>query len=95
MVNIKLSEFMRDIGGKRAAVIGVGISNIPLIKWLTKLNVKVTAFDRLPEEKFDTVILAVAHDAFKNIDIKSLVREEGVVYDVKGVLPRDLIDGRL
>ena len=26
---------------------------------------------------------------------RSLVREGGVVYDVKGVLPRDVVDGRL
>ena len=27
--------------------------------------------------------------------IKSLVENNGIVYDVKGVLPRDIIDGRL
>lgn len=49
----------------------------------------------LPKEKYDVVILAVAHDVFKDIDISSLVRQGGVVYDVKGVLPRELVDGRL
>ena len=67
--------------------------------WANKEMVKreygLEISDQFPEEKFDTVILAVAHDAFNDIDIKSLVREGGVVYDVKGVLPRDLIDGRL
>lgn len=49
----------------------------------------------LPKEKYDVVILAVAHDVFKDIDISSLVSQGGVVYDVKGVLPRELVDGRL
>lgn len=50
MVNNMLKDFKDSIAGKRAAVIGVGISNRPLIKWLHGLNVKVTAFDRLPED---------------------------------------------
>lgn len=44
---------------------------------------------------FDAVILAVAHDEFKSLDVKSLVKSNGVIYDVKGILPRDIIDGRL
>ena len=49
----------------------------------------------LPDEKYDTVILAVAHKEFLSLDIKSMLNEKSVVYDVKGILPRDLIDGRL
>jgi UDP-N-acetyl-D-glucosamine/UDP-N-acetyl-D-galactosamine dehydrogenase len=47
------------------------------------------------DEQFDAAILAVAHKDFLDLDIRSLVKENGVVYDVKGVLDRDLIDGRL
>ena len=49
----------------------------------------------LPSEKFDAVILGVAHTVFLNLNVKELVNEGGVIYDVKGVLPRDIIDGRL
>lgn len=49
----------------------------------------------LPDEKYDTIILAVAHKEFLSLDIKSMLNEKSVVYDVKGILPRDLIDGRL
>lgn len=51
--------------------------------------------NHLPAQKFDAVILAVAHDKFKELDIKTLVKDEGVVYDVKGVLEREVVDGRL
>ena len=44
---------------------------------------------------FDAVILAVAHDQFKDLDVKALVKPNGVIYDVKGVLPRNVIDSRL
>ena len=46
-------------------------------------------------QQFDAIILAVAHDAFKSLDVKSLLKPNGVVYDVKGMLPRDIIDARL
>lgn len=46
-------------------------------------------------EKYDVVILAVAHKEFMNIDIKSLLKNNGVVYDVKGVLDRSVVDARL
>ena len=49
----------------------------------------------LPVGKYDALILAVAHETFKTLDIKSLRTENGVVYDVKGVLDRTLVDGRL
>ena len=48
-----------------------------------------------PAQKFDTIILAVAHKEFLQMDIKALTAENSVVYDVKGILPRSIIDGRL
>ncbi|MBR5254969.1 MAG: nucleotide sugar dehydrogenase [Bacteroidales bacterium] len=46
-------------------------------------------------EKYDAVVLGVAHKEFLNLDIKALLNEVGVVYDVKGILDRNIIDGRL
>lgn len=46
---------------------------------------------------FDAVILGVSHKEFTNLDVRTLLKDskKGVIYDVKGVLPRDIIDGRL
>ncbi|MCR5659276.1 MAG: nucleotide sugar dehydrogenase [Bacteroidales bacterium] len=44
---------------------------------------------------YDAVILAVAHKEFLGLDVKSFVKDNGVIYDVKGILPRNIIDGRL
>lgn len=50
----------------------------------------------LPQaQQYDAVILAVAHKEFQSLDIPSLLAEKSVVYDVKGTLNRDLVDGRL
>jgi UDP-N-acetyl-D-galactosamine dehydrogenase len=51
--------------------------------------------NKVPTTQFDAVILAVAHNKFLEMDVKSLVRKGGVIYDVKGFLTRDIIDGRL
>ena len=47
--------------------------------------------------QFDAVILGVAHNEFKNLNIREFLKdyEQGVVYDVKGILDRNQIDGRL
>lgn len=46
--------------------------------------------------QYDVVILAVAHKEFISLDIRSFLKNEnGVVYDVKGILNREVIDGRL
>lgn len=68
--------------------------------WANSADVKheydVDIVSELPAgEKYDAVILGVAHKQFLELDVKSLVKKCGVIYDVKGLLPRDIIDGRL
>jgi UDP-N-acetyl-D-galactosamine dehydrogenase len=48
----------------------------------------------LPEEKFDAVVLGVAHQQFLNIDFSKLQNENSLLYDVKGILG-DVADGKL
>lgn len=50
----------------------------------------------LPDSaKYDAVILTVAHEEFLKLDVRSLAGSQGVVYDVKSVLPKDVVDKRL
>ena len=52
--------------------------------------------DALQPQQYDAVVLAVAHEEFKHLDVRRLLKSEvGVVYDVKGILPKDVIDARL
>ncbi|WP_116772117.1 nucleotide sugar dehydrogenase [Maribacter litoralis] len=48
----------------------------------------------IPNQKFDAVVLTVAHKEFLNLDLKSLLNDHGVIYDVKGILTEG-VDGRL
>jgi len=51
--------------------------------------------DHSVKEKYDAVILAVAHKEFEAMDISGYLKDTAVVYDVKGVLSRDLVDACL
>ena len=48
----------------------------------------------LPIQKFDAVVLGVAHHQFLNLDISKLQNDSSLLYDVKGVLSTG-VDGRL
>lgn len=67
--------------------------------WANPSKVKheygIDVVNDFPAEKYDVVILGVAHKQFLELDVRQFVEENGVIYDVKGVLPRDIIDGRL
>lgn len=60
-----------------------------------KLEYSIDIVSEFPSEKFDAVILGVAHKQFLELDVNSIVKQGGVIYDVKGLLPREIIDGRL
>lgn len=45
-------------------------------------------------QKFDAIVLGVAHNEFKDLDFNSLKKEIAVVYDVKGILDGE-VSGRL
>lgn len=47
------------------------------------------------EDKFDAIILAVAHNEFSSLNIQKHKNEKSVVYDIKGFLSKDLVDCRL
>ena len=51
--------------------------------------------NELPDEAFDAVILAVAHNEFRGLDISQITNGVSVVYDVKGILSEEVIDGKL
>lgn len=63
---------------------------------IAKHEYGVDVTNELPAEgNFDTAILAVAHREFTGIDLKPLLKDNHVVFDVKGFLPRADVDARL
>jgi UDP-N-acetyl-D-galactosamine dehydrogenase len=48
----------------------------------------------VPDQKFDAIVHAVAHNEFKTLDLERLRADDSVIYDVKGVLKGN-INGKL
>lgn len=51
--------------------------------------------NELPNGRFDTAVLAVAHRKFEDLDVPSLLNDRHVIFDVKAFLDRKIVDGRL
>jgi UDP-N-acetyl-D-galactosamine dehydrogenase len=49
----------------------------------------------LPKQTFDAIVLTVSHKGFLDLDYDSLLKPDGVLYDVKGFLKNDHVNGRL
>jgi UDP-N-acetyl-D-galactosamine dehydrogenase len=48
----------------------------------------------LPNDKYDAIVLTVAHTEFLQMSLREMLREKGVLYDVKGIL-KERVDARL
>ena len=55
---------------------------------------KLVTTKEVPNQKFDTIVLGVAHKEFLELDLEIFKKEKSVVYDVKGIL-KGTIDGKL
>jgi UDP-N-acetyl-D-galactosamine dehydrogenase len=63
---------------------------------LIEYGIKTNKNLKMLKDRYDAVILAVGHNEFKALDIEQLKRfKDSVVYDIKGVLDRSIVDGRL
>lgn len=56
-------------------------------------GIKIT--NKLPSDKYDAIVLGVAHNEFKELDVKSFGKGKSVLYDVKWILASEDVDGRL
>jgi UDP-N-acetyl-D-galactosamine dehydrogenase len=69
--------------------------------WASPERVKheygIDIVNELPDERFAAAIIAVAHRQFREmeIDFDKLLEPNHVIYDVKAIMPRELVDGRL
>lgn len=87
----KLEEFKQNIKGKSVTVIGIGISNLPLIKYLVSLGADVTACDRHDKEwlgeKYTEceklgIKFMLGEDYLDNITDDIIFKTPGLRYDV-------------
>lgn len=89
-------DFKKKVKGKNIAVLGIGVSNTPLITTLLELESKVVAFDQKPKEEINLNIkkenfkLIAGTDSFeklKNDHYDYVFRSPGVRYDFTNLDP--------
>ncbi|MFS4481926.1 nucleotide sugar dehydrogenase [Hyunsoonleella sp. 2307UL5-6] len=50
---------------------------------------------KLPEGKFDAIVLTVAHKEYLELNLSTLLKDNGLIYDVKGIIPSSNLSHRL
>ena len=67
--------------------------------WANKEHVKheygIEITNQEPTDLFDAIILGVAHKQFLALNIRKYLNKNGIIYDVKGCLDKNIIDARL
>ena len=95
MINEKLLNFEKDMNNKKVTVIGIGVSNLPLIKYLCELGAVVTACDKRTSEKLGKtadellelgVKLNLGENYLSNIDAEVIFKTPGMRFDVSELL---------
>jgi len=60
-----------------------------------KEEYKVDLIKKIQPAYYDAVVLAVAHNEFKEMDMTGFKSESGVIFDIKSIIDKSLVDGRL
>lgn len=60
-----------------------------------KTDYQIMIQNHMTNKKYDAIILAVAHKQFQDFNFDRFKKDKAVIYDAKGILPRNIIDGRL
>jgi len=103
MLGITFKENCPDVRNTKIvdvvqALADYGIQVTIFDPWAKPSEVKheynLTTTNELPAETFDALVLGVAHKEFTNIDFSKLKKENGILFDVKGIL-KEVADGRL
>ena len=103
MLGITFKENCPDIRNSRVVDIYRELSDFGMEvdvydPWANKAEVKKEhGIDLVAElgANYDAIVLTVAHQEFLNLPYASLKAENGIIFDIKSVLDRTLVDARL
>jgi UDP-N-acetyl-D-galactosamine dehydrogenase len=103
MLGITFKENCPDVRNTKivdviTALKDYGINVSVFDPWASPSEVKheygLTTTNSLPNDKFDAIVLGVAHKEFSAINFESIKKEKSILYDVKGILGSQA-DGKL
>lgn len=81
-INEKLIEFNNYLSGRKVAVIGLGVSNLPLIDYLYNLRAKVTVFDKREIKDIDEKVARKITDYGMGMSFGESYLDELVGFDL-------------
>jgi UDP-N-acetyl-D-galactosamine dehydrogenase len=90
--NSKVFDIISELQAKK---ISVDVYD-PWVKNSKNFNFKIVS--KIPKNFYDSVIIAVAHNEFKKLDIKDIknyCKKRNVIFDVKSIFKKEDVDGRL
>jgi len=106
ILGITFKENVPDIRNSKIVDIYTGLKNIYFqvdicdphasaeeVKY--EYNVELKDFKQINFSEYSCIVLAVAHNDFKDIDIASIKKAGCIIYDVKSILPKNITNGRL
>lgn len=65
-----IKDFEKNIKGKNVAVVGIGVSNLPLVRMLCRWGANVTAYDKRTEDKLEEI-----YDELKGLNVSFVLGE--------------------
>jgi UDP-N-acetyl-D-galactosamine dehydrogenase len=90
--NTKVIDIVKEL-------ITYNITPVIFDPWANPVEVQheygIEVVNTLPTGIFEAAILAVSHNEFTGLNIRSLIADNGVLFDVKGLLPKGVADQRL
>lgn len=60
-----------------------------------KKNFDIDLIPKITETNYSAILVAVAHDKFKDLDLGKFMNENGIIFDLKALFDKDLVDARL
>src|SRR5690606_15098928 len=104
MLGITFKENCPDVRNTRivdviSALVDYGVKVSIYDPWANpeevKKEYKLDMINKLPTQRFEAIVLGVAHKEFLDLDFINLKKEKSIVYDVKGILDAADCDGQL
>lgn len=60
-----------------------------------KKKSNIDLISEIVETDYSAILVAVAHDKFKNLDLGKFMNQNGIIFDLKALYDKDLVDARL
>ncbi len=89
--NSRIVNLYKELKKKK---IGVDVYDPYAIKYEVYKNFKIKLLDKI-NSKYEVIILAVAHKKFLKLNLQNFKKINGIIYDVKSVLHKNIISARL